>query len=225
MFFVLFNVSLTYTTAARGALALSTLPLLTMVVAAALGVERLTARKTVGVLIAMGGVAVALAAGVAPRPPAPGAATSSWSPGRSAWRATACGPARSSGGRARSPFTTAGMGVGAAALALLAWWTGGFAAAGRFGPREWAAIGYLGVFGAALVFYLWAFALERTTPTRVASTITVNPVTASIVAALLLGEPIGLNLAAGVAAVFAGIWIASTERRPRVSGLRRARSG
>jgi drug/metabolite transporter (DMT)-like permease len=65
-----------------------------------------------------------------------------------------------------------------------------------------------------VTFYLWAFALERTTPTRVASTIAVNPVTASIVAALLLGEPIGLNLVAGVAAVFAGIWIASTERRP-----------
>lgn len=110
-------------------------------------------------------------------------------------------------------FTTAGMGVGAATLALIASWTGGFAAAARFGPREWAAIGYLGVFGGALVFCLWALALERTTPTRVASTITVNPVTASIVAALLLGEPIGLDLVAGVAAVVAGIWIASTERR------------
>ena len=69
VFFVLFNVSLTYTTAARGTLALSTLPLLTMVVAAALGVEPLTGRKTVGVLIAMGGVAVALASGIADAPP------------------------------------------------------------------------------------------------------------------------------------------------------------
>jgi drug/metabolite transporter (DMT)-like permease len=34
------------------------------------------------------------------------------------------------------------------------------------------------------------------------------------VAALLLGEPIGLNLLVGVAAVFAGIWIASTTRPP-----------
>jgi drug/metabolite transporter (DMT)-like permease len=48
----------------------------------------------------------------------------------------------------------------------------------------------------------------------VASTITVNPATASLVAGLLLGEPIGLNLVVGVAAVFAGIWIASTTRRP-----------
>jgi drug/metabolite transporter (DMT)-like permease len=54
-------------------------------------------------------------------------------------------------------------GVGAAALALVAWWRSGFAATGRFGSAQWTAIGYLGVFGAALVFYLWAFALERTT--------------------------------------------------------------
>ena len=67
----------------------------------------------------------------------------------------------------------------------------------------------------ALAFYLWAFALERTTPTRVASTITVNPVTAATVAALLLGEPIGLHLLVGIAAVCAGIWIASTDRHRR----------
>src|SRR5215213_7826191 len=39
VFFVFYNVALAYTTAARGALALSTLPLWTMVVAALLGAE------------------------------------------------------------------------------------------------------------------------------------------------------------------------------------------
>ena len=214
VFFVLFNVSLRHTTAARGTLALSTLPLLTMVVAAALGVEPLTGRKTAGVLIAMGGVAVALATGVAQAP-------------AGAWRGdlvmvagALCMALYSVWSRPfirRSgplPFTTAGMGAGAAALALLAWRTGGLAATGGFGPPQWAAIAYLGVFGGALTFYLWAFALERTTPTRVASTITVNPVTASTVAALLLDEPIGLHLVVGIAAVGAGIWIASTSPRP-----------
>ena len=37
---------------------------------------------------------------------------------------------------------------------------------------------YLGAFGSALTFYLWAFALARTTPTRVAISVTVNPVAA-----------------------------------------------
>ena len=48
VFPLLFNASLIFTTAARGALALSTLPLLTMVVGAALGSEALTARKSLG---------------------------------------------------------------------------------------------------------------------------------------------------------------------------------
>jgi drug/metabolite transporter (DMT)-like permease len=214
VFFVLFNIALRHTTAARGTLALSTLPLLTMVVAGALGVEPLTGRKTAGVLVAMTGVAVALAAGAA-RAPA------------GAWRGDlvmvagalcmAFYSARSRPYIGRSgplTFTTAGMGAGATVLALIAWWSGGFAATGRFGRAEWAAVGYLGAFGAALVFYLWAFALERTTPTRVASTITVNPVMAAVVASAILGEPIGLNLVVGVTAVAAGIWIASTSPHP-----------
>jgi drug/metabolite transporter (DMT)-like permease len=34
-----------------------------------------------------------------------------------------------------------------------------------------------------------------------------------VLAAFLLGEPITLNLVIGLLAVFAGIWIATTERR------------
>lgn len=44
---------------------------------------------------------------------------------------------------------------------------------------------------------------------------TVNPVAASLLAAVLVGEPIGANLLVGIVAIGAGIWIASTERRPR----------
>src|ERR1700754_3760972 len=68
LFPILFNASLIFTTAARGALALSTLPLLTMVVGAALGSEALTVRKSVGVLVAMIGVALALLAGLTVAP-------------------------------------------------------------------------------------------------------------------------------------------------------------
>jgi drug/metabolite transporter (DMT)-like permease len=40
---------------------------------------------------------------------------------------------------------------------------------------------------------------------------TINPVFASAVGALTLGEPIGINLVVGLVAVFAGIWIATSE--------------
>src|SRR5262249_32209991 len=60
-FIVLFNLAFRYTTAARGSLALSTLPLMTMLVGAAFGVEALDGRKSVGAVIAMPGAAICLA--------------------------------------------------------------------------------------------------------------------------------------------------------------------
>jgi drug/metabolite transporter (DMT)-like permease len=56
-------------------------------------------------------------------------------------------------------------------------------------------------------------ALERTTPTRVAVTMTVNPIAAGLLATRLVGEPITANLVFGLVAVFAGIWIATTETK------------
>jgi drug/metabolite transporter (DMT)-like permease len=58
---------------------------------------------------------------------------------------------------------------------------------------------------------LWVMALARATPTRVANTMTVNPVAAAGLAAALVGEPITPNLVVGLVAVFAGIWIATSE--------------
>jgi len=213
LFPILFNLALAMTSAARGALALSTVPVLTMVTAAALGAEPLNARKTVGVLTAMAGVGLALATGLDAAPPG-------------AWRGDLtmvaggfCMALYNVWSRpliARSgavAFTTAAMGVGALGLAAVAWAGGGLAAAADFGVPQWLAAGYLMIFGGALTFILWAFALQRTTPTRVASTITVNPISASILGALLLREPVGPNVAVGVVAVLAGIVIASTDRR------------
>lgn len=215
LFPILFNASLIFTTAARGALALSTLPLLTMVVGAALGSEALTARKSVGVLIAMLGVAIALLSGLASAPPG-------------AWRgdllmvgAALCMALYSIWSKpfiARSgpiPSTTMSMGIGAACLILISCWRGSFAPVADFEMPQWFAAAYLGAFGSALTFYLWAFALERTTPTRVAISVTVNPITASLVGATLLHEPLRWSLIGGVVTVFAGIWIATTAGRSR----------
>jgi drug/metabolite transporter (DMT)-like permease len=110
-------------------------------------------------------------------------------------------------------FLTVGMGAGAAALILAGWLTGGIAALSSFASPQWIAGLYLGVAGGALAFVLWVMALERATPTRVASTMTVNPVTAGLLATWLVGEPITPNLLVGLIAVFAGIWIATTDAK------------
>jgi drug/metabolite transporter (DMT)-like permease len=42
---------------------------------------------------------------------------------------------------------------------------------------------------------------------------TLNPIAAGLLATQLVGEPFKLNLVIGLVAVFAGIWIATTESR------------
>jgi drug/metabolite transporter (DMT)-like permease len=209
-FSVLFNLAYSYTTAARGALTLSIMPLMTMLVGAALGIERLSRRKTLGVLIAMSGVFFALMLGLS------GAPAGAWRGELVMLSATFCMSLYNVWSRpfiARSDplaFLTAGMGAAAACLLVWALLIHGFDAVPYFSMPQWLAVAYLGVVGSAGAFILWVFALSRTSPTKTAVTITVNPVFASIVGALAIGEGIGLNLVAGLAAVAVGIWIATT---------------
>jgi drug/metabolite transporter (DMT)-like permease len=213
LFFILYNLAISYTTAARASLALSTLPLQTMLVGGLLGVEPLTARKSVGVGIAVLGVFAALATDLAAAPPGAlrgelitaGAVLcmafyNVWSR-PFIQRSSALG------------FLTVGMGSGAVALVALGGLTNRVSVLGGFGTPQWIAGIYLGVFGGALAFMLWVLALQWATPTRVASTITVNPIAAALLADRLIGEPITPNLIAGLVVVVAGIWVATTERR------------
>lgn len=209
LFPVLFNVALIYTTASRGALALSTLPLLTMVASAILRVERPTMRKMIGVLVAMGGVFIALGIGTTTTPP------DAWRGDTLMLAAAFCMALYNVWSRpfiSRSgpiPFAAFGMGVGAACLSVLSALTGGLAQLDVLSAPQWIASGYLAIVCGAGIFFLWAYALGRTTPTLVAVSVAVNPVTASIFGVVLLGESTGAHLIIGLLAVLIGIGIAS----------------
>ena len=157
LFFVLYNIAIGFTTAARASLALATLPLHTMVVGALLGIEPLTLRKTPGVCIAVLGVVAALARGLSAAPPG-------------AWRgelimtgAVLCMAFYNVWSRPfiqRSSalgFLTVGMGAGAAALIVVGLFTGSIAALSSFNTPQWIAGIYLGVGGGALAFILWVW--------------------------------------------------------------------
>jgi drug/metabolite transporter (DMT)-like permease len=182
-----------------------------MVAGALLGIEPLTARKSIGVVIAVLGVFAALASGLSAAPPG-------------AWRgeliltgAVLCMAFYNVWSRPfieRSSalgFLAVGMGAGAAALVIIAGATGRLAQLSSFGAPQWIAGTYLGIAGGALAFILWVMALQRASPTRVANTMTVNPIAAGLLAAQLVGEPITVNLIVGLVAVFTGIWIATAE--------------
>ena len=213
VFPLLFNSALRFTTASRGALALATMPLLTMVLGAALGAEAFTRRRFAGVCLAIAGVAFALLWDPAAAP-------------RGAWRGDVIMLAaafcmalynvlskplfqRSSA----LGVTVVAMGAGASCLLLLATVHGDLAPLRHLGARRWAALLYLGVFGGALAFQLWALGLRRSTPTQVATTVTLNPVSAACVGHALLGEPLPWATWIGVAAIAAGIVLAAGGSR------------
>jgi drug/metabolite transporter (DMT)-like permease len=181
----------------------------------------LSTRKTAGVLIAMSGVAMALASGVRNAPPG-------------AWRgdlvmagATLCMAFYSVWSRPfikRSSalgFLTASMGAGGIALVVFSLLSGDATRIAAFTLQQGiAAIAG----GGALAFFLWVYALQYASPTRVTNTMTVNPLIASLSAAVILDEPITFNLIAGLTAVFAGLWIATSERPPETAASRGASS-
>src|SRR3954468_17184260 len=139
LFFVFYNIAVSFTTAARASLALSTLPLQTMLIGALLGIEPLTMRKAIGVGVAVIGVIAALAAGLSAAP------AGAWRGGLIMTGAVLCKAfqhlwsppfIRPSSALA---FLAVGMGAGAAALVLIASLTGRIASLASFGPPQWIA--------------------------------------------------------------------------------------
>ena len=77
-----------------------------------------------------------------------------------------------------------------------------------FARIDWklaALILFLGIFGGALGYYLWTFALARLTPTQVAVYVNVNPMVAIILGAVLLAEQLSGVFLVGFAAVVVGV--------------------
>jgi drug/metabolite transporter (DMT)-like permease len=189
---------------------------MTMLLAAALGRETLSAARTSGVLLSIAGVAVALggkAAGAT-------AAAHDWG-GELAIAAAAFSGAACS--VLYRPYLNRypALPVGALAmLASVAVLTVPAAAEGLFGaPLQlatagWAAILFIGV-SSGIGYYLWLWALARAPATQVTVFLALSPITAALLGALLLGEGVGTATIAGLGCTVLGLWLAHREGLPR----------
>ena len=72
---------------------------------------------------------------------------------------------------------------------------------------------FLGVFGGALGFFLWTFALTRLTPTQVAVYINLNPLVAMVLAAALLVERLTIIFAGSFGVVLLGVLLVNWPKR------------
>jgi drug/metabolite transporter (DMT)-like permease len=218
----LLNYALQFIPAARAALIFATLPLLALLLATGLGQERLTVPKALGVLLTIVGVGFTLGEKLVQL----GGEGREWAGEAAVFASALCGAACSVLYRPylrRYPtlsVSTVAMLASVAFLAVLAAGEGFFAGFPRFSARGWAAVVFVGV-SSGVGYYLWLWALNHTTPTRVTVFLALSPVTAAGLGAMLLGEPLSTGLLAGVACVALGLWLAfrpDQARRAEGSG-------
>jgi drug/metabolite transporter (DMT)-like permease len=211
----LLNFALQLISSTRTALIFATFPLLTMLLAAALGTERLTLAKSLGVLVTLVGVGLALAEKALTGHSAPHEWIGALAVFASAVSGALCSVLYRPYVRKYPTLPVSAFAMLAAVgfLAVLAAGEGFFRALPRFTAQGWLAVVFIGVSSGA-GYFLWLWALGRTTPTRVTVFLALSPVTAAGLGAALLREQITPLTLAGLACVACGLWLA--HRQPRV---------
>jgi drug/metabolite transporter (DMT)-like permease len=205
----LLNVGLAYIPSARAALIFATLPLLTMLLSAALGRERLTATKSAGVLLTIVGVGLALGEKALQR----GDAAHVWIGELAVFASAVSGAVCSVLYRPylrkypTLPVSALAMLASVAVLAILAAGEGLFGALPRFTSRGWLAVLFIGV-NSGIGYYLWLWALSHAPATQVTVFLSLSPVTAAVLGALLLSEPVSPGALTGLVGVAAGLVLA-----------------
>jgi drug/metabolite transporter (DMT)-like permease len=210
----LLNYGLRSVPSARAALIFATFPLLTSLVAAALGRERLTPAKMTGVLLTILGVGLAL-----------GEKTLSRGAGDPIWLGELAVFASALSGAVCSvlyrpyleryptlPVSAFAMLASVAFLTPLAAGEGLFASWPEFTPGGWLAVVFIG-FSSGGGYYLWLWALSHAPPTQVTAFLALSPVTAAALGVWLLGEPVSLPAVLGLVSVGAGLALAHVQTR------------
>lgn len=217
LFHLAFNNGLAIIPASRAAIVFSLVTVGTMVLAVVTGQERVRLPRLAGVLCAIAGVAVALA-DQATLQAVDGTA---WHGDLLILVAVACGsiyngfsPRFLARGVSPAMITVVAMAGGVVFLLPFAVAEGAGAQLAALGGHGIALLLFLAVPAGAGSFYLWNWALRRTTPTRVAIFLPLSPITATALGAWLLAEPVGARVALGLALVAAGIWLAHWPAAP-----------
>ncbi|MEE1657761.1 DMT family transporter [Microvirga sp. CF3062] len=205
----LLNLGLQFISSTRAALLFSTFPLMTMVIAAFLGRERLTGAKTAGVLLTIVGVAVALGEGLIRSN-----GTNDFFGALLVLTAALCGAVSSVLYRpylSRYPTLPVGASAMLASILFLAGpagLEGLFTDGTHLDQRGWIVVILIGL-SSGVGYILWLWALKHTTPTRVTVFLSVSPITASLLGALILNEPFTFGVFLGLAGVVSGLWLAT----------------
>jgi drug/metabolite transporter (DMT)-like permease len=208
-----FNAGLRWTEASQGALVLATIPVWTALLARSMGRELLSPRQGLGLVLTIIGVVIAVTGrGI------------DWDNGALALAgdglmliAAVCGSIysvlvkRAFVHYSALTVTAYGMLFGTVMLAPAALVEG--LASVRVQGQTLALVLFLGVIGGALLWWLFAYALGRMGPTQAAVYINLNPLTAMILAVVLLHEPLLASVIVGMVVVLTGVLLVNWPKR------------
>lgn len=209
LYFCLFpwciGAAMKFTTASEGAIVLACTPAATLILGCLNGSEEWSLRKGFGVACAILGAAVAIGiSGIS-------FATTTWRGNALMILATLLGAVYAILSKPylkkHSPLVVTAIAMGTGAIGLLILWTFADSSQGipQLNSLGWLSILYIGIFGGALSFFLYAWALGQTAATTTMILLPLNPIAALAAATLFLHERLSVALFFGLALVIVGI--------------------
>jgi drug/metabolite transporter (DMT)-like permease len=82
----------------------------------------------------------------------------------------------------------------------------------HYSTLDWGCLSYLGVFGTVLGFVWYYEGIQALGPTKAGQFINFVPISAILLASLILGEPVTFSLLVGAAFVISGVYLTNTRR-------------
>ncbi|MGQ0535163.1 MAG: DMT family transporter [Methanobacteriota archaeon] len=209
---ILFLEGLARTTAVSAVMLVSTIPVFTLGIAWATGVERLDARKAAGVVVALAGVGILLGGeirGVGDGDAVGDLLVVANSLSYSVYLVLARPVLRAESPLGVNAWTFVFGAIGISAVAApglldLAW--------GDVTPAGWAALAYVILFGTVAAYGLNTWVLARWDAGIVASYIFLQPLFGALFAILLLSETLTWNVLAGGAGIVVGVLLVTRAR-------------
>ncbi|MCA0215034.1 MAG: DMT family transporter [Proteobacteria bacterium] len=209
----LLNYGLRHVGAAQAALIFSLFPLLTLALSAALGQDRITPALLGGMLLSVAGVGLALAPRLA------ASQGGHWWGELAMLASTVLGAGCSVLYRPylrrhpALPVSAWAMAASVAALAVLALTEGWPARLPLLSSQAWGVAAFIGL-SSGVGYFLWLYALKHESPARVTVFLALNPVTAAVLGALVLGEPLALPVAGAIVLIAGGLALAVRTAKP-----------
>jgi drug/metabolite transporter (DMT)-like permease len=209
-----FIAGLSRTSVAHSAVIIALTPILVLVMAAAVGQERMTLAKMIGMAIALGGIAALHISSKTSSVATPIGDLY-------AFLGTLAFSIFAVVGKALTPrygsiaVNTLAYCLGAVTLGPLAWFERASFNPSHVSAAAWWSVFYMALCPSVIAYLIYYYALRYIPASRLSTFTYAQPILATLLGVVLLGEPLTFSVVAGGVLVLAGVWIAERGQSPK----------